>query len=103
MDGGAGHCPEARGAAVQAACGLLGSGEDADGVRIFPFRAPWRQGFRGVWSAAGASAPYHGTRERRPCCRRTVTVWMVMGVAGGEERPQAAERRTALSSHRWAE
>ena len=29
MDGGAGHCPEARGAAVQAACGLLGSGEDA--------------------------------------------------------------------------
>ena len=30
MDGGAGHCPDARGAAVQAACGLLGSGEDAD-------------------------------------------------------------------------
>lgn len=30
VDGGAGHCPEARGAAVQAACGLHRSGEDAD-------------------------------------------------------------------------
>ena len=36
VDGGAGHCPEARGAAVQAACGLLGSGEDADGRAHFP-------------------------------------------------------------------
>lgn len=33
----------------------------------------------------------------------TVSVWMVMGVADGEERPQAAERRTILSSHRRAE
>ena len=41
--------------------------------------------------------------RRRPCCRMTVAVWRVMGVADGEERPQAAERRTALSSHRWAE
>ena len=36
VDGGAGHCPEARGAAVQAACGLLGSGEDADGREHLP-------------------------------------------------------------------
>ena len=70
---------------------------------IFPFRTPWRRGFRGVWSAAGASAPDHGTRTRRPCCRRTVAVWTVMGVADGEERPQAAERRAALSSLRRAE
>ncbi len=33
----------------------------------------------------------------------TVAVCMVMGVADGEEQPQAAERRTALSSHRRAE
>ena len=45
----------------------------------------------------------HGTRTRRPCCRMTVAVLRVMGVADGEERPQAAERRTALSSHRRAE
>ena len=36
MDGGAGHCPEARGAAVQSASGLLGSGEDADGRAHLP-------------------------------------------------------------------
>ena len=36
VDGGAGHCPDARGAAVQAACGLLGSGEDADGREHLP-------------------------------------------------------------------
>ena len=36
VDGGAGHCPDARGAAVQAACGLLGSGEDADGRAHLP-------------------------------------------------------------------
>ena len=34
--------------------------------RIFPFRTPWRRGFRGVWSAAGASAPDHGTRDGGP-------------------------------------
>lgn len=36
MDGGAGHCPDAREAAVQVACGLLGSGEDADGRAHLP-------------------------------------------------------------------
>ena len=36
VDGGAGHCPDARGAAVQAACGLLGSGEDANGRPHLP-------------------------------------------------------------------
>ena len=36
LGGGAVRCPEALGAAVQAACGLLGSGEDADGREHLP-------------------------------------------------------------------
>ena len=56
MDGGAGHCPDARGAAVQAACGLLGSEEDADGREHLPLSDTVAAGLSGVWSAAGASA-----------------------------------------------
>ena len=103
MDGRAGHCPEARGAAVQAACGLLGSGKDADGRAHLPLPDTVAAGLPGSVECRRCVSTGSRNTSRRPCCRRTVAVWMVMGVADGEERPQAAERRTTLSSHRWTE
>ena len=104
MDGGAGHCPDARGVAVQAACGLLGSEEDADGRAHLPLSGTVAAGLPGsVECRRCVSTGSRNTNKEALLVRMTVAVWRVMGVADGEERPQAAERRTALSSHRWAE